>query len=72
MTATHNWLEAVLSDNPIHQVRTMSVNELKDYIKERESREACKRVYSNKYSESDRMIASAVLYARNLLRYKGC
>jgi len=69
---THNWMEAILSDNPIHQVRTMTNNELKDYIKKRESRDACKRVYNKHYTEDDRMIASAVLYARNLLRHRGC
>jgi hypothetical protein len=71
MEATYNWTQAIFSENPVHQVRSMTINELRQHIRNNECREACKKVYNKRYNEQDRLLASSVLYARNLLKHKG-
>jgi|TARA_Y100000004_G_scaffold103074_1_gene115641 hypothetical protein len=72
MEATYRWAEALFSENPVHKVRSMTINELRQHIRCPESRKACKNVYNKRYTEQDRLIASSVLYARNLLKHRGC
>ena len=53
-------------ENPFDQIRLMNRYELKSYIKQNRSIQV--KIMSRNYSESDRMVSSKVIYAKNRLR----
>jgi galactokinase len=52
-----------------HDVRMMSVSELKHFI--RRNKGVNLKIIQKRYTESDRILASQVLYAKNRLRMLG-
>ena len=53
-------------DNNFDEIRIMNRYELKSYIKKNRSIQV--KIMSRNYSESDRMVSSKVIYAKNRLR----
>ena len=54
--------------NPHDEIRYMNVYELKSFV--RKNRSVAEKLRSRKYSENDRVLASQLVYAKNLLRIK--
>ncbi|MBU46202.1 MAG: hypothetical protein CMD28_02125 [Flavobacteriales bacterium] len=53
-------------DNNFDEIRIMNRYELKSYIKKNRSIQV--KIMSRNYSESDRIVSSKVIYAKNRLR----
>jgi len=53
-------------ENKFDDIRIMNRYELKSYIKQNRSIQV--KIMSRNYSESDRMVSSKVIYAKNRLR----
>jgi hypothetical protein len=53
-------------EKPFDDIRLMNKYELKSYIKRNRSIQV--KIMSRNYSESDRMVSSKVIYAKNRLR----
>ena len=54
--------------NPHDEIRYMNPIELKYFV--RENRGIAEKLRSKRYSEKDRVLASQLVYAKNLLRLK--
>ena len=76
MSSTYDWtnvFKRMVSDNTYDEIRYMTISELQSYRNDKDNKIAKSNVYSNRNhcSENDRIIASKMLYARNLLRLQG-
>jgi hypothetical protein len=61
------WLRILTENtNPFDEIRIMTKNELRSYI--REHRSVQKIIMSGKYSEDQRILSSKVVYAKNRLK----
>lgn len=76
MSGTYNWanvFKRMVSDNTYDEIRYMTISELQSYRNNKDNKIAKSNVYNklNHCNEKDRIIASKMLYARNLLRLQG-
>tara|TARA_R100001594_G_C4038345_1_gene262686 strand:+ start:91 stop:315 length:225 start_codon:yes stop_codon:yes gene_type:complete len=62
-----NWFKIMTNNqNPFDEIRIMTKNELRAYI--REHRSVQKIIMSGNYTEEQRMLSSKVVYAKNRLK----